>query len=170
MQTTILQGSEFSPLLEAGQGQFTAFSCYEKESWNWGLPTPSLGSSCWAETLSPGLNCTGALLPPHQCLGMPPLDPDLRFNISAWSQAFLITTGLLWPRASAKPGWGHQSVPLALLRCGGTGSLCCASPVPILSCPGSRQPLPSPGRFFWVIFHSDFYFCWNSSWLLPCER
>lgn len=162
MQTTILlwcpQGSEFSLLLEAARGQFTAFSCYDKKAGIGGSPLHLLGAvtklrRCPLVWTSLQLCChhISALAWP---LLIQALTQTFRFNISVWSQAFFIPMSLLWPRFSATPGWGHQSALLALLRCGGTSSLSLRLlPVSHPQLPahfpsGSRLPLLFPGRCF----------------------
>lgn len=160
MQTTILlwcpQGSESSPPLEAAQSQFTAFSCYQKKPQKTGTGDSPLHLLGAAIKLRPcPLVWTALQLCCHSisALACPLLIQTLtqtfRLNISAWSQAFLITMGLLWPRLSAK------AALLALLRCDGTGSLFGRLlPMPAVFpssahfSSGSRLPLLLLGTFF----------------------
>lgn len=165
MQTTILpsctQGSEFSPLLEAVRGQFTAFSCNDEKAGIGDCPLHLLGAAIKIRSCPPvwtAVQLCGHHINALACsLSIQALTQTFRFNISAWSQAFSITMGLLWPRVSAKPARGHQCPLLALLRCGGTGSLSVRLlPVPVVFPSSaasslslrSRLPLLLPGRFF----------------------
>lgn len=188
MQTTILlwcpQGSEFSPLLEAAGVQFTVLNCYEKKKLE--LETPH--SISWEMLLSwdrvpwSELHCSSAAtisVPGHA---------------SYWSRPWPRPSDLtsqpdLRPPSSPRACCGLASqlnlggvTNLPCLPRSGVGGLApcvwgscpcqpCSHPQPLAHFPsGSRLPLLFPGDSFWAIFHSDFYVCWNSTWLLPCER
>lgn len=182
MQTTILlwcpQGSESSPLLEAAQSQFTAFSCYQKILKKLELGTPHSISwellLSWDRVLWSELHCSSVAT------------VSVPWHAPYWSRP--------WPRPSdliSQPDLRPSSSPWA---CCGPDSqlklpcLLCSGVMGLAPCLGGSCPCQlcshpqltflqradclccSLAHSFQAILHSDFYSCWNSTWLLQCER
>lgn len=116
------------PRSKAARGQLTDRSCYEKRAGRGGCPLCLLGAAVklrpWALAWTALQLCCHHIDSWACTLLIQTLTQTFRLNTPAWSQAFLITMGLLSGLDSqlnlAKV---TRSALLALLRCSGSGSL-----------------------------------------------